>query len=365
MKNSKLFFLTTAILLCINLQVKSQNIVPYPGGSGAYTKLVWNDEFDTDGFPDPAKWRYHKRYGYNDELQYYTEQRAENIGISNGILTITARNDNATIDGDVREITSASIYTQYRGDWRYGRIEVRAKMPEPIKGTWPAIWMMPTQQVYGNWPSSGEIDIMEYVGYAPEKIHFTLHTHNSNHTGSGGISSSTQSPSLSTQFHVYAVEWFPDRIDWYFDNQKKFTAANPNTDWKDWPFDQYFYVILNLAFGGSWGGAMGVEKDKLPATYQIDYVRIFQAEESSSNEITKDGMEFYVSPHGEINLVSDASFPAKIELFNLQGQFISTIFSGNILSGSNTLNINQQHKGLYLLQVVSDKFNQIRKVTLF
>jgi beta-glucanase (GH16 family) len=366
MKDSIILYLTAIILLIFNsLTVKAQGIAPYPGGSGIYTQLVWNDEFDTDGFPDTNKWRYHQGYGYNNELHYYTQQRAENIGISDGILTITARKEDVEIEGATREITSASIYSQYKGDWKYGRIEVRAKMPEPMKGTWPAIWMMPTQQVYGYWPNSGEIDIMEYVGYMPERVHFTLHSYNSNHTGSGGQSSYAQSPSLSTNFHIYAVEWFPDRIDWYFDNQKKFTVSNPETDWKDWPFDQYFYIILNLGYGGSWGGAMGVEKEKLPAEYQIDYVRIFQKESANVISNTKaNDTKVCVSPSGEITFISAEITPVQIELTNLQGQISERIFSGHIQPGSNTFLINPKYKGLFLLSVTTNRNRCVHKIIL-
>ncbi|GHT76530.1 hypothetical protein FACS189413_16900 [Bacteroidia bacterium] len=365
MKHRITFSLIVTIVLIFNAAAMAQDdITPYPGGSGAYTQLVWNDEFDTDGFPDTGKWRYHTGFGYNNELHYNTQQRAENIGISNGILTITARKDNAMIDGAVREITSASIYTQYKADWKYGRIEVKAKMPEPVKGAWPAIWMMPTQQVYGYWPNSGEIDIMEFIGYSPEKIHFTLHSYNSNHTGSGGLTSSAQSPNLSTKFHIYAVEWFPDRIDWYFDNQKKFTVTNPNTDWHDWPFDQYFYIILNLAFGGSWGGAMGVEPDKLPAEYQVDYVRVFQAKGNAITNTKQEETKIQISSFGEINLTSDKVVPVKIELINLQGQIMEGIFSGNIQPGRNTFNINPKYKGLFLLSVTANGNRSVSKIIL-
>ncbi|MCL2709988.1 MAG: glycoside hydrolase family 16 protein [Planctomycetaceae bacterium] len=274
--------LSTAILLCAASAIgqeaaKEEPPKPFPGGSGKFTKLVWFDEFDKDGLPDSTKWNYEKGYIRNRELQYYTVARKENAEVKDGNLIITARRDNAEIDGEVREITSASLTTRGKGDWQTGRIEVRAKVP-PGLGTWPAIWMMPTQSKYGGWPRGGEIDIMEYVGYEPNKIHFFLHTSKYNHTrGTGrGTSITVDNPKPHENFHVYAVEWFEDRIDWFMDDKKVYTVLNNEPGWEAWPFDQDFYLILNFAFGGAWGATRGVNRDLLPLEYRIDYVRIFQ-----------------------------------------------------------------------------------------
>jgi beta-glucanase (GH16 family) len=336
--------------------------LPYPGGSGVYNKLVWNDEFDTDGFPGSEKWSYEKGFVRNDEIQYYTEQRAENIGISNGILTITARKENVNIDGAVREITSASIHTNHKGDWKYGRIEVRAKMPAPFNGTWPAIWMLFSEPTFGWWPNSGEIDIMEHVGYTPDAIFYSLHAKNyfnGNPTGDKAKTTSSNDNTIATKFHVYAVEWFPDRIDWYFDSEKKFSVTNPNTgNWEDWPFDHPFYLILNLALGGSWGGAAGVNKDALPAAYQIDYVRVFQNDEviTGLESITPDKDNVCVNNSGEITVYNSGASKISISLFNLQGQFVENVFAGAVSAGESTFHINPAHQGIYILKLSGSDF---------
>lgn len=288
LKIRKTYFLKTFAVLYVCIfstptVFGDDDITPFPGGSGEFTKLVWNDEFDVDGLPDPAKWSYEKGYVRNSELQYYTEARSENIKIENGLLKIFARNDNAVIDGQARDITSASIHTQYKGDWKYGRMEMRAKLPIAIRGNWPAFWMMPSDQTYGWWPKSGEIDIMEHVGYTPQAVFFAAHTQANNHASGGSWTKSWNDNTISTDFHIYAVEWFEDRIDWYFDNTKQFTIYNDGGGWESWPFNERFYIILNLAFGGGWGGAAGVEPEKLPAEYQVDYVRVFQSEDSTEN----------------------------------------------------------------------------------
>jgi len=254
---------------------KKSKISPYPGGSGQFTNLVWNDEFNKDGAIDTTKWGFERGYVRNRELQYYTVNRKENAVQRGGYLVITARNDSAMIDGAIRPVTSASLRTRGKGDWLYGRIEVRAKLPSCL-GSWPAIWMMPTTNTYGGWPRSGEIDIMEHVGYEPDKIHFFLHTDKYNHTKGSGRGTSVTLPNPDKDFHVYAVEWFEDRIDWYLNDQKTFTIQNDGTGWESWPLDKPFYLILNFAFGGAWGAQKGVDLTQLPQEYFIDYVRVFQ-----------------------------------------------------------------------------------------
>lgn len=249
--------------------------VPSPGASDVFNKLVWSDEFDGQGLPDDSKWGYEQGYVRNGELQYYAVKRLDNARVENGNLIITALNDSAVIDGAMRPISSASLITQNKGDWKYGRIEVRAKLPICL-GSWPAIWMMPTQSVYGGWPDSGEIDIMENVGFDPNKIYFTVHTGDYNSTKNNARGSSASCSDAGTAFHIYAVEWFEDHIDWFLDSQKTFTVKNDGTGWGSWPFDQPFYLIVNFAFGGGWGGQQGVDVSKLPQQYVIDYVRVFQ-----------------------------------------------------------------------------------------
>jgi beta-glucanase (GH16 family) len=234
--------------------------------------LIWSDEFDYSGLPDSTKWDYDiggNGWG-NRELQYYTSKRTENARVENGNLIIETRKE--PFKG--KEYTSARLKTEDLGDWLYGRIEVRAKLP-PGKGLWPAIWMLPTDWEYGNWPASGEIDIMENVGFDPQRIFFTIHTELYNHTKGTQKSTSILLDDPYTTFHIYAAEWFDDHIDLYCDDTLRYTFNNENTGSKTWPFDQRFHLLLNIAVGGSWGGAQGIDTTIFPQKMIVDYVRVY------------------------------------------------------------------------------------------
>lgn len=240
--------------------------------------LVWSDEFDYEGLPDESKWSYDiggSGWG-NRELQYYTE--GDNVQVSDGMLTITARKE----DYQANEYTSTRLITKNKGDWLYGRIEVRAKLPSGT-GTWPAIWMLPTKWVYGGWPRSGEIDIMEHVGYEEGKIHGTVHTSAYNHMEGTQIGKSVIREDATQVFYTYSIEWMPDKIKFYIDDKLYFifkpgNLVNCPTE-DQWPFDQEFHLLLNIAVGGSWGGAKGVDEEIFPQEMVIDYVRVYQAQE--------------------------------------------------------------------------------------
>ena len=239
--------------------------------------LVWSDEFDTDGSPDQTKWSYDVGGGGwgNNELQYYTRSRSENARVENGVLVIELLKE----PYENRNYTSARLVSKNKGDWLYGRIDVRAKLPTG-KGTWPAIWMLPTDWEYGSWPQSGEIDIMEHVGYDPGVIHATVHTAAYNHSIGTQVGQSIRVQEV-TDYHVYSVEWYPDRIDAYVDGVNYFTFTNQVNgalnSWEKWPFDKRFHVILNIAFGGTWGGAQGIDSTLTSAQMIIDYVRVYEA----------------------------------------------------------------------------------------
>lgn len=239
-----------------------------------YSKIVFQDEFNGQGLPDSLKWDYEVGYVRNREMQYYTPNSLDHSYISKGCLHLVARPDSIRRDGRQCKVTSASIHTKRTFNYKYGRVEVRAKLPVSL-GTWPAIWMMPAKSTYGAWPKSGEIDIMEHVGYEPEKVHYAAHTFHSK-TTKQGIGSNIFTPDV-TEFHVYAFEWHEDRLEWYFDGRKRYVYTIPDqATWEQWPFDQPYYLILNLAFGGGWGGIKGVDLDLLPQQYVIDYIRVFQ-----------------------------------------------------------------------------------------
>lgn len=241
-----------------------------------YQHLVFQDEFDYNGLPDSTKWSFERGYKRNHEMQYYTAGRLENARVENGCLHLVALNDSAVIDGEMRPVTSASIHTKNTFPFKYGRIEVRARLASCL-GTWPAIWLMPVDRVYGNWPKSGEIDIMENVGYDPEKINYAIHTASNNHTKKNGFGSNAFCADNAGEFHVYGLEWDENSLTWLLDGRKRFRLVKPaDATWEQWPFDERFYLILNLAFGGGWGGTKGVAPEELPQDYEIDYVRIYQ-----------------------------------------------------------------------------------------
>lgn len=238
---------------------------------------IWCEEFDYTGLPDETKWYIeHKGDGFgNEELQYYTP-REENVYVENGYLRITVRKEYYL----GRHYTSGKLMSVNRGDFLYGRIEIRAKLPEG-KGTWPAFWMMPTDSVYGHWPKSGEIDIMEHVGYDPNRIHGTIHTENYNHMYGTQKGNSIVVDDVFNTYHVYAIEWGPTSIKWFVDGIQYFEfkndrTTNPNASSANWPFDQKFYVILNVAFGGTWGGARGIDPNFVESSMYVDYVRVYQ-----------------------------------------------------------------------------------------
>lgn len=240
-----------------------------------FSKLVFEDEFNGKGLPDKTYWSYEEGYVRNGEKQYYTVKRTENTYQKDGFLHLVLLNDSAAIDGVVRPVTSASLITKGKKDWKYCKVEVRAKLPSCL-GTWPAIWMMPVKDTYGNWPKSGEIDIMEHVGYEPEKVHYAIHTDKYNHTKNNQKNFSVACPTSYSEFHIYGLEWTKNKISWYLDGKLQFSVKKNESGWSAWPFDHPFYLILNAAFGGGWGGQKGVDVTQLPQVFVIDYVRVYQ-----------------------------------------------------------------------------------------
>lgn len=238
-------------------------------------QLVWSDEFDNDGLPDTTKWNYATRgneYGWgNNEKQWYTVADADNAYIKEGKLIIKAIKEPTS----GKDYSSARLTTQGKGDWKYCKVEVRAKMPTG-KGTWPAIWMLPTENNYGGWPKSGEIDIMEHVGYDPDTVHSTVHTELYNHTIGTQVGKEMYLPTATTDFHIYSMEWNENEIKSFVDGKEYFSFINNNEGAGAWPFDQPFRLILNLAIGGGWGGREGIDDSLFPHQFEIDYVRVYQ-----------------------------------------------------------------------------------------
>ncbi|MGO4289010.1 carbohydrate-binding protein [Chitinophaga sp. RAB17] len=242
-------------------------------GNPAWT-MIFGDEFNTGGLPDRTKWTVDPRpKGWiNGEQQVYTDTTHDNIRVRNGDLVITGKKDFP--NGNTTEPwSSGRLISQGKMDFTYGKVEVRAKLPK-ARGSWPAIWLMPTTSAYGAWPRSGELDIMEHVGNNLRTVLSTVHTQNNNWTNGGHLSASRVIPDVNTAYHVYAMEWSADSLIFTYDSSRVYAYANPQTDWKDWPFDQKFHVILNLAIGGGMGGTI-TEAD-WPDSMNVDYVRIYQ-----------------------------------------------------------------------------------------
>ncbi len=247
-------------------------------------ELVWADEFDYVGLPDSLKWSYDTEgndWGWgNQEEQFYTKRRLANAEVKNGRLYITTIKENYKD----RKFTSARLITKGKGDWLYGKVEISAKLPQG-RGLWPAIWMLPTDWKYGGWPASGEIDIMENVGFMPDTILASVHTKSYHHSIGTQRSDTLTIPSCYDEFHTYQLEWEPAELRAYIDGQHFFTFQNEGTGTDAWPFDQRFHLLLNVAVGGTWGGAKGIDSTIFPRSMEVDYVRVYQKQASfkSSN----------------------------------------------------------------------------------
>lgn len=228
------------------------------------SSLVWSDEFDQPGAPNPSKWGYDIGAGGwgNNELQYYTN-RLDNAFVSNGTLKIVAKAE--TFSGS--SYTSARLLSRTKFSFRYGKIEVAAKLPSGV-GTWPAIWMMGDNLPTVGWPACGEIDIMEHKGSDPNRIHATVHY--PGFSGGNGVTATLLIQQATTSFRVYACEWSAQSIKFYVDGSLYHSVANAGS----LPFNQPFFILLNQAMGGNFGGS--IDPSFTSATFEIDYVRVYQ-----------------------------------------------------------------------------------------
>lgn len=239
----------------------------------------WSDEFDEAGLPDPKKWDYDmggSGWG-NNELQYYTND-LKNAQVVGGVLKITAIKEKK----EGKEFTSSRLVSRGKGDFLYGRFEIKAKLPTG-RGTWPALWMLPTDWAYGDWPRSGEVDIIEHVGYDQDRVHMSVHTEAYNHIIGTQKTNSKMVSSVSEDFHIYRLDWTPYAIRGYVDNVKLFEFINDGTGVNSWPFDKRFHFLINLAVGGDWGGAQGVDSTIFPKSMEVDYVRVYPMIEKQSD----------------------------------------------------------------------------------
>lgn len=276
-------FLLTLLLACKGPEATPftaqppMTVTPPTSGTTAPVarKLIWADEFNKPGLPDSTKWGYDvggNGWG-NNELQFYTNRRAENVRVEDGKLIIEARKESYQNRG----YTSARLLTQNKATWTYGRMEAYAKLPKG-RGTWPAVWMLGKNISTAGWPRCGELDIMEHVGYDEGVVHGTAHTEAYNHTKGTQREGKISVNDVTNAFHLYAIEWTADQIDFFVDGTNYYTvqrSALGNSE-AQWPFSQPFFLILNVAVGGNWGGQQGVDESIWPQRMEVDYVRVYQ-----------------------------------------------------------------------------------------
>ncbi len=257
-------------------------------------ELIWSDEFNYTGLPDSTKWKYDVGgHGWgNDELEYYTYKRTENARVENGKLIIEARKE----DYKGKDFTSARIVAKGNGDWLYGRIEIRAKLPNGC-GTWPAAWMLSNDWTYGAWPESGEIDIMEHVGHAMGVNHVSCHSFDYQWKKGTQKTASIYLKSIDSAFYTYALEWRPDRIDAFVDDSLYFTLKKEPGGWTRWPFDKPFCLILNVAIGGAWAASNGIDESVFPQQLVVDYVRVYKFKSGKDT----------IPPTAPVNLIANTS----------------------------------------------------------
>jgi len=265
-------FSCCVIICCSQSSSPSPSSSPNPPSPPVQWQQVWSDEFNYTGLPDSTKWNYDvggNGWG-NNELEFYSEKRSENARVENGNLVIEARKE----PWQGMNYTSARLLTKNKGDWQYGKIEVRAKIPRG-RGTWPAIWMLGSTTPL-RWPDDGEIDIMEHVGFDQGIIHGSIHCKKYNHVIGTQKTATTQVADCSDSFHVYIVEWDNSVIKISVDTSTYFTFANERSGYDAWPFDNKMFLILNIAIGGNWGGQQGVDDTIWPQHMLIDYVRLWK-----------------------------------------------------------------------------------------
>jgi len=238
------------------------------------TTPAWSDEFDVNGLPNNKIWGYDVGGGGwgNNELQNYTANDADNARVENGKLIVTAIKE---VSG-TRQYSSARLVTKGKKDMKYGRLEIKAKIPAGL-GSWPALWMLASQTTYGStfWPDQGEIDIMEHVGYDPAVVHASVHTNIFNHVLGTQKTAKTTVPTFNSEFHVYRMDWTPDEIKAFIDDKEFFAFKRQGVLWQEWPFNQPQHLLVNIAVGGNWGGVKGVDDKIFPISMELDYVRYY------------------------------------------------------------------------------------------
>jgi beta-glucanase (GH16 family) len=355
-----------AVLCCFSSPATAQN-----------WNLVWSDEFDGAGV-NLNKWEFQigdgSAYGIpgwgNNELQWY---RSENAAVENGLLLITAKKESFA----GHAYTSTRMRTRQKGDWKYGRIEMRARLPFG-KGLWPAFWMLPTDNIYGGWAASGEIDIMELVGHEPNKTYGTLHYGGPwpNNTSSGS-SYTLPAKNFSDDFHVFAIEWKPGEIRWYVDNVHYQTQTNWWSTGGPFPapFDQRFHLLLNVAVGGNWPGNPDASTI-FPQRLEADYVRVYQV--AGATEVDEKNLflpkEFslgqnHPNPFNPRTTISYAIAREQfviLKVYDIRGREMTTLVSQQQRAGYHRIlfHASDLPGGVYIYKLLAGDYAATRKMLL-
>lgn len=329
-----------------------------------YTDLVWSDEFDTNGAIDAAKWHHQTQLPqggswYNGEVQHYTN-RIENSSVNNGFLDITAIKESFTDQGQTKQYTSARLNSKFA--FTYGRVDVRAKLPFG-DGTWPAIWTLGKNinedggywdNQYGTvgWPACGELDIMEHGLHPTNQVSVAIHTPSS--YGSTVNTSIQTLADVANNFHVYSMNWSPDKITFLIDGVGFYTY-NPAVKNDDtWPFYLEQYLLLNIAMGGN-GGA--IDPNFSQSSMVIDYVRVYQNTTASTEDIFANKFSVYPNPSSDVLNIRTNEPIDKVELYNIIGQLI-------VAKKTTNINISSLKTGIYILKIYSGNRSVIKKVMI-
>lgn len=309
-------------------------MISQTGGDPVFDYLVWSDEFDNDGALDDSKWFHQTQLPqggswFNGEIQHYTD-RLDNTYVENGVLHLVAKKETFTDQGHTKNHTSARLNSKFA--FTYGRVEVRAKLPTGV-GTWPAIWMLGKNiteagaywqiQGFGTqpWPACGEIDIMEHWGHNQNFVQSATHTPSSfggtvNHGGQ-------YIPTVSSEFHVYSLEWTEDKLVFKVDDVEHFTYNPPVKNADTWPFDADQYMLLNIAIQPS------ISPNFTESSMEVDYVRVYQESPTSTTQVELgEALEVYPNPVDDqlsIAVPDISGSETLVQVYALDGQLVKAV----------------------------------------
>lgn len=343
--------------------LKGFEMMPVANATGKDTILVWSDEFDGEKLDTTVWTRLEGEYWFNNELQAYTKSES-NSYVEDGKLKITAREEKY----GSRDYTSARIVSRYHGDFRFGRLEASIKMPEG-QGIWPAFWMMPTEDTFGGWPSSGEIDIMEFLGHELKTNHGAVHYGD----GQGSLHEQQHGAKYDSKqlrnedFHTYAIEWEPGEFRWYFNNEHFHTAKASKTKYH-WPFYHDFHFILNVAVGGRWPGNPD-ETTVFPQTLEVDYVRVYKYTKNitSSNKThiaQVNTIKIYPNPLEKGQLLHINPVPEKKFTLRIYGTDGSIKYKKAFESEFPSTIASQLPPGIYFLSIIQSEKTYTTKLII-